>query len=121
MFVLYLHGLSTMYKADFFLLATSLITSRASPVAAVIAGMFSFIMPAFSAAMDLIAVTRYSVCYGPIFVITLTSGVTTFVASSLPPMPTSKETRSARFCLKYRRASAVVASKKVHFRSFTGS
>ena len=47
--------------------------------------------------------------------ITETSGVTTLVASSRPPSPTSATTAVAPWRAKYRNASAVVISKVVSF------
>ena len=68
-------------------------------------------MQAFSAAILAIVSPRYSVCSRVIFVITDTAGVITFVASHLPPNPTSSTLKSAFSLAKYKNAAAVIISK----------
>ena len=74
---------------------------------------FSFIIPPFSFAIDFISSPRCSVCSISISVIIDTTGFRTFVASSLPPMPTSTTAKSTFSIAKYINAIAVVNSKKV--------
>ena len=62
---------------------------------AIIAGVFSFIMPPFSAAIFSTVSPRYSVCSSSIGPIQETKGLITFVASRRPPSPTSKTAASS--------------------------
>ncbi len=77
-------------------------------------GTPSLMMPAFSKAIFSTVSPRYSVCSRLMLLITETRGVTTFVASNLPPIPTSKTAMSTFMSRKYIIAMAVVTSKKVH-------
>mmetsp|Transcript_39400 Transcript_39400/g.79564 ORF Transcript_39400/g.79564 Transcript_39400/m.79564 type:complete len:346 (-) Transcript_39400:458-1495(-) len=74
-------------------------------------GTPGFITPAFSSAISSTVSPRMRVWSSPMDVMTDTVGVTTLVASSRPPKPTSRTTTSA--ALKWWNASAVVNSKKV--------
>ena len=94
-----------------FLLAVFSITSNASPVAAVITGTPGFIMQAFSVAISLIFSPKYSEWSIEILVITEARGVITFVASHLPPIPTSNTLKSTFSLAKYTNAAAVIISK----------
>ena len=70
-------------------------------------------MPPFSKAISSIVFPKYSVWSKLIEVITLTIGLSTaFVESSLPPIPVSNITKSTDFFLKYKKAAAVIISKK---------
>jgi hypothetical protein len=74
-------------------------------------------MPAFSQAIFSSVLPRYFMWSRSILVIALTSGRTTLVLSSLPPSPTSTTAISAPRAAKSAKAIAVLASKKVAFRS----
>ena len=96
--------------------ALFLITPRAGSGLMVTQGTPSFIMPAFSKAIFSMVSPRYSVCSRLMLLMTETKGVTTLVASNLPPIPTSNtaiSTFSSRKCIM---AMAVVTSKNVHCR-----
>ena len=77
-------------------------------------------MPAFSQAIGSSVSPRYFMWSRAILVTPLTSGRTTLVLSSRPPSPTSTTAISAPRAAKSAKASAVVASKKVAFRSRMG-
>ncbi len=86
----------------FFFFASAFIAERAEGFVSPMTTMpFFFIMPAFSQATCLRVSPRYSVWSRPMDVITETSGLKTFVASSLPPMPVSIIAISIFLSLKY--------------------
>ena len=75
--------------------------------------MPGLITPAFSAAMASMVSPRWAWWSSPMLVITAATGVTTLVASSRPPRPTSTTARSTRARRNHDRAIAVAASKNV--------
>ena len=73
----------------------------------------SLIIPAFFSAISRTVSPRTSVCSRLTLVMTETRAFTTLVASSLPPIPTSRTAKSTPSSEKYLKAIAVTISKKV--------
>ena len=73
----------------------------------------SLMIPALVCAISTREFPRYSIWSKPIGVMTLTSALTTFVASHSPPMPTSITPISIGCSAKAAKAKAVIASKKL--------
>ena len=69
-----------------------------------------FMIPAFSPAISSFVFPRYFVCSSSIGVIIQHSGVRTFVASSLPPIPVSKTAHGNPAVLNVSMANAVTSS-----------
>ena len=78
-----------------------------------ITGVFSFIIPAFSSAIFSMVLPRISIWSIEIEVITIRSGLITFVESNRPPSPVSMTATSTLCLLKWFSAMTVVVSKKV--------
>ena len=74
--------------------------SAVSLSAPVTTGTPGLMIPAFSKAIAPSVFPRYSWWSRAMFVMTETSGVTTFVASNRPPIPTSKTAMSTFFSRK---------------------
>ena len=70
-------------------------------------------MPAFSPAMDSNVSPRNCMWSQPTLVITATSGVTTLVLSSRPPMPVSRTAMSTASSRNHHSAKATPHSKKL--------
>ena len=94
--------------------ATRRTTSAASSrCGAMTMGVPLLMMPAFSAAINGSVLPRVATWSRLTGVITLTSGSTTFVESSLPPSPTSTTWKSTPLSRKCSKAMAVIISKKL--------
>ena len=81
-------------------------------------GMPFFIIPAFSAAIFSSVSPKNSVCSSSIVFIIEICGFITFVASSLPPSPTSKTASSTFASFMHKNAKTVTSSNQVTFLLF---